>query len=186
MSKIGKKAIIMPAGAVVKTENDLIIVKGPKGELKQKFDSRKFKIEIEEVEGKKMIKVVLVKENRDDYAIWGLLHALLSNMMIGVTQGFEKRLELRGIGFKVALQGKTLVFNLGFSHTVEVVAPAGIDFAVDKNIVIVKGIDKHSVGQIAAIIRSKRKPEPYQGKGIRYEGERVKQKVGKKSVASAK
>ncbi len=186
MSKIGKKAIIMPAGATVKTENDLIIVKGPKGELKQKFDSRKFKVETEEVGGKKFVKVVLVKENRDDFAIWGLLHALINNMMIGVTQGFEKRLELRGIGFKVALQGKKLVFSLGFSHTVEVEAPQGIDFAVEKNIVIVKGIDKHLVGQVAAIIRSKRKPEPYQGKGIRYVGERVKQKVGKKSVATAK
>ncbi len=186
MSKIGKKAIAIPEGVTLKIGNGQISVKGTKGELRQSYDAKKFKIETVDIEGKKFIKAVLLKEERENFALWGLLRALINNMMIGVTKGFEKRLEIRGIGYKAALQGKKLVLNIGFSHPVEIEPFAGVDFSIEKNIIIIKGINKHSVGQAAAIIRSKKKPEPYQGKGIRYEGERVRQKVGKKAVASAK
>lgn len=186
MSKIGKKPIEIPSGVTVKIENGNIAVKGPKGELKNTFVAKKFKVETIQEEGKNFVKIDLIEDNTEDFAMWGLTRALINNMITGVTQGFEKRLEVRGIGYKAALQGKTLVLNVGFTHPVEVAAPAGIEFAIEKNIIVVKGIDKQLVGQTAATIRDQKKPEPYQGKGIRYFGEKVRQKVGKKSVASAK
>lgn len=176
MSKIGKKPVDLPAGitVLIDKENN-IVVKGPKGELKAGFD-KDIKIEIKDKE------VVLTpsKASRDLYAVWGLSRALLANMINGVVKGYEKKLELQGVGFKVFLKGKDLDLSLGFSHPVLFKAPSGIEFKVEKNIITIGGIDKQQVGQVAADIRSIRKPEPYKGKGIRYVDEHVRRKTGKK------
>jgi len=117
-------------------------------------------------------------------ALWGLSRAILANLVKGVTEGYEKKLEIEGVGFRAAVQGNKLVMSLGFSHPVEIEAPPGIDFKVEKNVITVSGIDKELVGQVSADIRSRKKPEPYKGKGIRYQGEVIKIKAGKKAVSS--
>jgi large subunit ribosomal protein L6 len=179
MSKIGKQPIDIPAGVDVKMDGAFVVVKGPKGELRQEI-LPEIKVEIEEN------KIIVSPKNdeRKTGALWGLTRALLSNLVKGVNDGFEKRLEIQGVGFKVSLQGSKLVFSLGFSHPVEVETPQGISFAVEKNIIIISGIDKALVGQTAANIRALKKPEPYKGKGIRYQGEVVKRKAGKKAATA--
>jgi large subunit ribosomal protein L6 len=179
MSKIGKQPVNIPAGVDVKMDGAFVVVKGPKGELRQEILSE-IKVEIEE----NRIIVSPKNEERKTGAFWGLTRALLANLVKGVSEGFEKRLEIQGVGFKVFLQGNKLVFSLGFSHPVEVETPQGINFAVEKNIIIVSGIDKALVGQTAANIRALKKPEPYKGKGIRYQGEIVKRKAGKKAATA--
>jgi len=181
MSKIGKKPIDIPAGVTVSIDNDKnkIVVKGPKGELANDFNPR---VSVE-IKGNQ-IAVSLKKETRKFYNIWGLYRVLIANMIYGVEKGYEKKLEIQGIGYKAIKKGKDLEFNLGFSHPILFKAPAGIDFAIEKNIITVSGIDKQLVGQTAADIRSLKKPEPYKGKGIRYTDEHVRRKVGKK-VAGA-
>lgn len=188
MSRIGKKPILIPENIEVKIDPDLIIIKGPKAELKQPLPPE-IKVGLEDktlinggVEKKiKQLQVGLNKKTKNSQAIWGLFRSLIFNMVKGVSQGFEKKLEIEGVGYRAAVQGKKLILNVGFSHSVEIEAPAGIEFAVNGNVITVSGADKQIVGQIAAEIRSKRKPEPYKGTGIHYLGEVIRRKAGKKA-----
>ena len=161
-------------------DGNLITVTGPKGELKKNIPSE-IKIEISD----RQLILTPAKKTKKTSALWGLSRMLIANMVEGVNRGFEKKLELEGVGYKVSLQGKDLFLNLGFSHPVEFKVLPGIDFKVEKNAVTVSGIDKELVGQVAADIRDLRPPEPYKGKGIRYQGEIIKRKAGKKAVKGA-
>ncbi len=179
MSRIGKQPIAIPEGVDVKIDGDFVIIKGPKGELKNKIRPE-IKVEIKD----KQIILKPVKSLRDTQALWGTYRSLIANMTQGVTKGFEKKLEIEGVGYKANLEGKDLILNLGYSHSIKIKAPEGIELKVEKNVITVSGTDKQLVGQIAAEIRSKRKPEPYKGKGIRYQGEVVRRKTGKKAVGT--
>ena len=188
MSRIGKKPILIPEGVEVKINENEIIVKGPKGELSRKVRPE---IKLEINSSQKIIIVSIQKENLEQEAqmkkagaFWGLTRTLIFNMIEGVTKGHEKKLEIRGVGYKCNLEGEDLVLMVGYSHPVNIKKPEGISFNLEKNIIAVLGIDKALVGQTAAEIRSVKKPEPYKGKGIRYLGEEVKKKVGKKAVGS--
>lgn len=175
MSRVGKMTIAIPAGVEVKRDGHTIVVKGPKGELKQTFFQG---IEFEEKD-----QVITVKRDSDEKKLrelHGLSRMLLANMVTGVKDGFKKELEIIGVGYRGSKQGKKLVLNLGYSHPVEMEDPDGIETNMEgNNKIIVTGIDKQKVGAYAAIIREKRPPEPYKGKGIRYAGEVVKRKEGK-------
>ena len=173
MSRIGKNPIEIPAGVEVKIEGNTVTVKGPKGTLTETFLDC---VNIAQEENQ--IKVSIDNESHGN--IHGLTRTLINNMVIGVTQGFEKTLEVNGIGYRAQKQGKKVVLTLGYSHPVEVEEIEGITLEVpNPNTIVVKGIDKQLVGQIAANIREKRLPEPYKGKGIKYAGERIKRKEGK-------
>lgn len=176
MSRIGLKPITIPAGVEVKiSDNNYIVVKGPKGQLEQQLH-RDMKINIENNE----ITVVRPTENKKHKSLHGLTRTLIANMIEGVTKGYSKTLEIVGVGYRAQKQGNKLVLNLGFSHPVEMEAPEGIEIEVPaNNKIVVKGIDKQKVGNYAAVIRDLRKPEPYKGKGIRYEGEIIRRKEGK-------
>mgnify|MGYP002798535524 FL=1 len=173
MSRIGKNPIEIPAGVEVKIEGNVVTVKGPKGTLTDTFlDCVKIAQEGNQ------IKVSIDNELHGN--IHGLTRTLINNMIIGVTQGFEKTLEVNGVGYRAQKQGKKVVLTLGYSHPVEIEEMEGITLEVpNPNTIVVKGIDKQLVGQIAANIREKRLPEPYKGKGIKYAGERIKRKEGK-------
>jgi large subunit ribosomal protein L6 len=177
MSRIGKQPIEIPDGVNVAVDPGRVTVNGPLGELTQNVPVR---MKIDKADG---TLVVTRPTNRgDDRALHGLTRSLVANMVEGVTRGFEKRLQIQGVGYRAALRGTALELNVGFSHTVVVAPPAGITFDVPvPTEVIVKGIDKQQVGEIAAEIRAVRPPEPYKGKGIRYEGEYVRRKVGKRA-----
>ncbi|MFH1546757.1 MAG: 50S ribosomal protein L6 [Patescibacteria group bacterium] len=180
MSRIGKNPVPVPAGVSIEISGNEVKVKGPKGELFQKFHG------LVEIKKESETLVVLPKnESKEARALWGLSRTLLANMIEGVTEGFSKKLVITGVGYKVALKGKDLELQLGFSHSIEVKAPAGIEFEVDpkKNTIVVRGIDKQLVGETAANIRKWRKPEPYKGKGIAYEGEHIPRKAGKSAAA---
>jgi large subunit ribosomal protein L6 len=179
MSRIGKQPIPLPKGVTVKVDaGNVTTVKGPLGELQQGL-SREMKIE--EVDGQ--VLVYRPSDQREHRALHGLTRSLLANMVTGVNEGFSKRLEIQGVGFRAEMQGQDLLLRLGFSHTITVTPRPGITFEVAGNTnVIVKGIDKELVGQTAAEIRKLRKVEPYRGKGIRYEGEIVRRKAGKTKV----
>jgi len=177
MSRIGKNPIIIPQGVKVTKEGNTIKVIGPKGELL--FDHNlEIKVEIKDDQ----IIVSSLKENKKSKAFWGLNRSLIANMIIGVTEGYVKKLQIEGVGYKALLEGQDLIFNLGFSHPVKVSPKKGIIFSVEKNIVTISGIDKQLVTQTAAKIKRIKPPEPYKGKGIRYEGEIIKKKVGKKAA----
>lgn len=176
MSRIGKKPVQIPAGVTVTVENNRVVVEGPKGTLTRDI-SKLINVEVQENE------VVVSVANAEDAkanAMHGLSRTLINNMVIGVSQGFEKKLQLVGVGYRVALKGKDLDLSLGYSHPVIYKAPEGITFECPDNTHInVKGISKEVVGQVAAEIRSKRAPEPYKGKGVRYVDEHVRRKLGK-------
>ena len=173
MSRIGKSPIAIPEGVDVKVENHTVTVKGPKGTLTNEF-LKDVDIKVEDDK----VLVTLVNEKAGN--IHGLTRTLIHNMITGVTSGFEKALEINGIGYRAQKQGKKLVLTLGYSHPVEVVEPEGITIEVPaQNSIIVKGIDKQKVGQVAADIREYRLPEPYKGKGIKYVGEHIRRKEGK-------
>ena len=177
MSRIGRAPINVPAGVEVSvdTVNCVVSVKGPKGTLTQNYHSRMNVT----VEGN-VVTVARPSDEKEDRALHGLTRTLINNMVVGVTAGYSKKLEINGVGYRVALQGKALNLTLGYSHPVIMDAPEGIAFETpDANTVIVKGIDKQLVGQVSAVIRSKRKPEPYKGKGIKYAGEKIRRKAGK-------
>ena len=177
MSRIGKKPIEIPAGVSVSVSPGRVMVNGPLGELSQQVPQR---MQVEQVDGE--IVVTRPTERGDDRALHGLTRSLVANMVEGVTKGFEKRLEIQGVGYRAALRGQALELTVGFSHSIVVEPPAGITFEVPSATeVIVKGIDKQQVGQTAAEVRAVRPPEPYKGKGIRYEGEYVRRKVGKRA-----
>ncbi len=180
MSKIGKKLIEIPSGVVVVIEDSLIKVRGPKGELEYKIP-RELKVTLME----NKIAVLPIAKSKKTPALWGTIRAIIANMAAGVLDGFEKKLEIEGIGFKAQTQGNDLILNLGFSHQVFFKVPNGIKVSVLKNGITVNGISKELVGQTAANIRALKKPEPYKGKGIRYAGEVIKRKAGKKVAGTA-
>jgi large subunit ribosomal protein L6 len=176
MSRIGKKPIPVPNGVTVTVDGQAVTVKGPKGQLSWTVADE---IEVRQEDG------AITLTPRDDSqrarGMWGLSRSLLGNMVEGVTKGFEKNLELVGVGYRAAMKGKSLSLQLGFSHDVDLPAPEGITFAVAKPTEVkISGIDKQAVGEIAARIRKIRPPEPYKGKGVRYAGEQVRRKEGKK------
>lgn len=175
MSRIGKMPISIPSGVDVKIDGSTVTIKGKKGELTRTFQPTM----IIKVEGDEII-VTPADDERQTNAYWGLTRSLLHNMVVGVSEGFEKKLELVGVGYRAALKGSDLELQLGFSHPVLVKAPEGITFEVpSQNEITVTGVSKEKVGQTAADIRKWRKPEPYKGKGIRYVGEYVRRKAGK-------
>ena len=177
MSRIGKKPISVPDGVTVAVAPGRVTVNGPKGELAQEVSNR---MEVVEEDG-----TLTVKRPTDrgpDRALHGLTRSLIANMVVGVTDGYVKELEIQGVGYRAKLQGKALELSVGFSHTVSIQAPDGIEFEVPQPTqVIVRGIDKQLVGEVASRIRRVRPPEPYKGKGIRYAGEHVRRKVGKRA-----
>jgi len=177
MSRIGRKPIPVPAGVTVTVDPELVSVKGPRGELSERKNRA---IEVREEDGQLI--VTRPTDRAEHRALHGLTRSLVANMVEGVTSGFTKTLEIQGVGYRAQLQGKDLVLALGYSHPVPIKAPDGIEFEVPlPTRIIVKGSDKQVVGEIAAIIRKQRPPEPYKGKGIRYQGEYVARKVGKRA-----
>jgi large subunit ribosomal protein L6 len=177
LSRIGRKPIEIPAGVSVSLDPGRVIVNGPLGELNQRVPRR---MKLEQSDGE--IVVSRPTERGDDRALHGLTRSLIANMVEGVTKGFEKRLEIQGVGYRAALRGQSLELSVGFSHPVVIDPHAGITFEVPTPTeVVVKGIDKQQVGQTAAEVRAVRPPEPYKGKGIRYQGEYVRRKVGKRA-----
>ena len=177
MSRIGKQPVPVPDGVEIAIEPELVRVKGPKGELSER---KARAIEVKQDDGE--IVVTRPTDRGEHRALHGLTRSLIANMVQGVTEGYEKRLELQGVGYRAQLQGRKLVLALGYSHPVEIDAPEGIDFEVPTPTqIVVRGISKQRVGETAAIIRKQRPPEPYKGKGIRYRGEYVARKVGKRA-----
>ncbi|HEX5928892.1 MAG TPA: 50S ribosomal protein L6 [Solirubrobacterales bacterium] len=177
MSRIGRKPVQVPEAVTVEIAPGNIAVKGPKGELSQTYPQD---MTVEEADG--AVTVSRPTDRGEHRALHGLTRSLIANMVEGVTEGFEKRLEIQGVGYRAALKGKKLELALGFSHPVAIDAPEGIEFEVPQPTeVIVRGIDKQLVGQVAADIRKRRPPEPYKGKGIRYKDEQVLRKVGKRA-----
>ena len=175
MSRIGKKPVPVPSGVTVSIDAQSVVVKGPKGEL-----SRVLPGEVSLAQEGEEVVVTRQDDSRTARARHGLSRTLIANMVEGVSKGFEKRLEIKGVGYRASVKGKTLTMNLGYSHPVEFEPPAGIEFKVESNTnVIVSGIDKELVGTVAAKIRDARPPEPYKGKGVRYLGEMVRRKAGK-------
>ncbi len=177
MSKIGKKPIAIPKDIQIKMDNGFVSVKGPKGELKRFIPGNV----ILNIDGE-VLKVT--PKDIEDRATWGLASALIKNMIKGVTEGFETVLEFQGVGYKATVKGNDLELGLGFSHPVTVKAPEGITFKAEKNAIRIQGMDNELVGKTAAEIRSWRVPEPYKGSGIKYQGEIIKRKAGKKAVAA--
>ena len=175
MSRIGRMPIAVPAGVTVDiAENNKVTVKGPKGTLERVLPSE---MEIKK-EGEEII-VTRPNDLKKMKSLHGLTRTLINNMVVGVTDGYKKELEVNGVGYRASKSGNKLTLNLGYSHPVEMIDPEGIESAVDGNKIIVKGIDKEKVGQYAAEIRDKRRPEPYKGKGIKYADEVIRRKVGK-------
>ncbi|MDD4271524.1 MAG: 50S ribosomal protein L6 [Patescibacteria group bacterium] len=175
MSRLGKLPIELPAGTQAKIEKDFIIVKGPKGELKTKTHEI-VKIEISEKEIKLSIDDQTIGKNK---ALWGLYRSLVKNMVVGVNEGYTKKLEINGVGYKAAVSGDKLTLNVGYSHPVIYELPVGIKAEVQANTITINGIDKQLVGEVSAQIRKIRKPEPYKGKGIKYSDEILRRKAGK-------
>ncbi len=183
MSRIGNKSVAIPSGVTVEVKGSVVSVKGAKGELKYDL-LPEVTVTVEGTD----VKVSRKKDTKDARARHGLTRALIANMVKGVSVGYVKQLEIIGVGYKVAFKGKTLVLNLGYSHPIDFSIPANIEIAQDeknKNILFIRGADKHLVGQVAAQIRQLRPPEPYKGKGIRYSDEYVRRKVGKAATAKA-
>lgn len=182
MSRIGKQPITIPSGVEVTITPPTVSVKGPKGTLQQTLHDH-----VSVSQEADILRIqVKDQENVFDRGLWGLSQRLIQNMVTGVTRGFEKQLELHGVGYKVALSENGLTLHLGFSHPVQFILPVGVEAKVEKNVITLSGIDKQMVGEIAAHIRSLRKPEPYKGKGIRYVGEVIRMKAGKAAKAGAK
>jgi large subunit ribosomal protein L6 len=180
MSRIGKKPISVPKDVQIILEKPSIIVKGKLGQL-----SYRFLPEVDVNLENDQLVVTPLKKTKSTSAIWGLTRALLANMVKGVSDGFEKKLEIEGVGYRASMSGNKLILAVGFSHPVELEAPEGIKISVEKNIITVSGFDKALVGQVAADIRAIKKPEPYKGKGIHYLGEKIRRKAGKKAATAS-
>src|SRR2546421_5137599 len=177
MSRIGKQPIPVPSGVTVSIEPERVTVNGPRGELSERIHRD---IQVEQVNGELQVK--RPTDRGEHRALHGLTRSLIANMVQGATSGFEKRLEIQGVGYRAQLRGRDLELALGYSHPVSIKAPDGIEFEVPQPTrIVVKGASKQQVGEVAALIRKQRKPEPYKGKGIRYEGEYVARKVGKRA-----
>jgi large subunit ribosomal protein L6 len=179
MSRIGKQPIIIPSAVTVAIQSGVVSVTGPKGTLKLSVPG-----EIAVVQEANVITVSRAHETRQSRKLWGTIRALIANMVEGVTAGFEKKLEIEGVGYRATQAGKNLELALGFSHPVKIEAQDGIDFKVEKNVITVSGISKEDVGRVAANIRALKKPEPYKGKGIHYIGEVIRRKAGKKATTT--
>lgn len=180
MSRIGKQPIDIPEGVEVKIKDNLVSAKGPKGELSQTIHPF---VNVE-MKDKQISVFVLNPDDKFQRSLWGLTQRLVSNLIIGVSQGYEKKLEFNGVGYRAEVKGKELVLNLGFSHPINYQIPEKINIIVNKKIIIVSGIDKQLIGETAAQIRRFRPPEPYKGKGIKYVDEVIRRKVGKKTAAT--
>ncbi len=177
MSRIGRKPIDVPSGVAIDVKPELVTVKGPKGELSERIN-RDITVSVED----SVVSVTRPTDRGEHRALHGLTRSLVFNMIEGVTNGYSKALDIQGVGYRAVLKGKDLELALGYSHPVSIQAPEGIEFEVPvPTKVIVKGISKQAVGETAAIIRKQRPPEPYKGKGVRYEGEFVARKVGKRA-----
>lgn len=174
MSRIGKQPIEILKGVDIKIEGQTVSVKGPKGELSRVVHDE---VNVEQKENE-----VIVFSNNS--ALWGTTRSNIANMVHGVVDGYEKKLELEGIGYRVAVEGDNVVLNVGFSHTVEIKIPEGLSCTVDKNTIVVSGINKERVGELAAKIRKAKPAEPYKGKGFRYEGEVIRRKLGKRAAGA--
>ena len=177
MSRIGKKPIPIPKDVKVELKGDLLTVKGPKGNLQRKVDPN-----VQVQTDTDQIVLTVPEESRRSRSLHGLYRALVSNMVIGVSQGFERALEIVGVGYRAEMSGKTLVLHVGYSHPINYPLPEGVDAKIEKAKITLAGIDKEVLGRAAAKIRSFRKPEPYKGKGIRYAQERVRRKAGKTGI----
>jgi large subunit ribosomal protein L6 len=175
MSRIGKQPIKIPAGVTVAFNDTEVTVKGPKGELKQSLHPAVKLSQEDDI----LTVNVNDPEEKSQRSLWGLFERLITNMVTGVSEGFSKKLEINGVGYKAILNGKVLNLSLGYSHPIDFQIPEGITIEVDKNVVTITGIDKQVVGQTAANIRELRKPEPYKGKGIKYSDEVIRRKAGK-------
>lgn len=180
MSKIGQLPIEIPSGVTVTKTGDLLTVVGPKGTLTVNC-SKELEVKTEETK----ITLSINKESKFARSVWGTTRMLIANSIKGVTEGYKKQLELVGTGYRSEVQGDTLVLTVGYSHPVNIKAPEGITFKVEKSVINVEGIDKQVVGQVAANIRSARPPEPYKGKGVKYVGEVIRRKAGKAAKAAA-
>ena len=178
MSRIGKQAITIPQGTEVNISDGVVAVKGKGGELRRTLHSA---VNVSVTDGN--VSVLPTSDSREAHALWGTFAAHIANMISGVNEPFEKKLVVEGVGYKVALNGSTLVLDVGFSHSIEVAVPEGIEVSVEKNEITIRGIDKDAVGQFAADVRAVKKPEPYKGKGIRYADEVVRRKEGKRAVS---
>ena len=179
MSRIGKLPVEIKDGVEVRIENNVVTVKGSKGELSFEV-SPLLKVEKTDSE----IKISLKNETREARGLFGMTRTIINNMAVGVSEGFEKRLSIHGVGYRASVQGNKLVLNLGFSHPVEMEIPENIETKVEKNNIVISGADKVMVGQFAADIRELKKPEPYKGKGIKYSDERIRRKAGKAAKAA--
>lgn len=178
MSRLGKKPIEIPQNTEVTVNDDVVVVKGPLGELSQEYNSRLVDIKVEDGS----VITVPKKKTIEANSLWGTYSSLIRTMVEGVNKEFEIKLIIEGVGFKAELKEETIVLNVGFSHSVETKVPEGLKASVEKEVITISGIDKQKVGQFAADIRAVKKPEPYKGKGIRYEDEIVQRKEGKKAV----
>ena len=177
MSRIGKKLIMIPAGVTVDVNGQHVVVKGPKGELS--LDLHAHATVVQETTDRGEALSVSVADPHEDGAVWGTMRALLANLVQGVTEGFTKKLELNGVGFRMNLQGKTLVMQLGFSHEVRYELPVEVDATIEGNVLTLTSTNTQILGQTAAEIRGLKKPEPYKGKGFKYADETIRRKVGK-------
>ena len=177
MSRLGKQPITIPSGVEAAFTDGVMTVKGPKGTLTQEMRDD---VTVTIADG--TITLEPANETKEARALWGTYAALARNLITGVTEGFEKKLEIEGVGYRAEAQGQKLVINVGFSHPVEMEVPEGLTAGVEKNVISIAGIDKEAVGQFAANVRKVKKPEPYKGKGIRYQGEYIIRKQGKKAV----
>ena len=183
MSRIGKLPIAIPDGVTVSFKDHVLTVKGPSGELTQSFPLQ-VSIDVQESE-KAMVVSVANPKKKQQSAYWGMARSIAENMVIGVTEGFKKELEINGVGYRAEMSGSKIVLHLGYSHPIELELPKGVDVEVQKNTINVSGIDKQAVGEFAATIRKQRKPEPYKGKGIKYIDEHVRRKAGKQLKGTA-
>jgi large subunit ribosomal protein L6 len=174
MSRIGKNPVIIPAGIDVLVNGNIVVFK--KGSVQKELDT-KGNVEVKVEDGK--VVFAPKSDDRQDRAYWGTYRALSANIIVGLIQGYQKQLEINGVGYKAAVQGNTLVLQLGFSHPINYEFPKGLQISVEKNIVTIKGDDKQVVGQVAAEVRSFRPPEPYKGKGVKYVEEHIRRKAGK-------
>jgi len=175
MSRIGKKPVSLPSSVSAEFKDGKLNVKGPKGTLSLEVHPKVFIT----IDGSTLTVDVKNKENKAEKALWGLFRALVQNLVLGVTEGFAKKLEVNGVGFKVAIAGKQLVLNLGFSHPINVDIPEDLVITIEKNVIAISGSDKQKVGQFAANVRALKVPEPYKGKGIKYDDEVILRKAGK-------
>lgn len=184
MSRVGKKPVVLTSGVTAEIKDGVLKVKGAKGDLSLDVHP-KIQLEIKDNE---LTVSVAKPDNKQERALWGLFRALINNMVVGVTTGFTKVLEVNGVGYKAAVQGTKLVLNLGYSHPIEMEIPKGLEVKVEKNTITVTGADRQQVGQFCAVVRQQRPPEPYKGKGIKYSDETIRRKAGKvvKAVGGGK